>query len=168
MKRFILSALVLTLAVTVSYGQKTKAEKEALAAALYEKAVAAITAKDFVIIPDQYQKADGTTENSNDDFAFISYENGVVYLQGSIVAGNNYTNRTSVSDFKQETDKKGNTKVTMKVTGSAITAKVEISVKKGGNYADVIVTPTSGSQKVFSGELLPRGESKYRKRPNEV
>ena len=73
-----------------------------------------------------------------------------------------------MSDFKQETDKKGNTKVTMKVTGSAITAKVEISVKKGGNYADVIITPTSGSQKVFSGELLPRGESKYRKRPNEV
>lgn len=168
MKRLLLTAFVLTLAFGTAFAQKTKAEKEAAGLALFNKALAAVEAKDFAIVPDQYESSNGNIEASNDDFAFISYEKTVVYLQGMIVASNSYTNRTSVNDYKQEIDKKGNLKIVMQVQGSAITAKVEISVKKGGNYADVIVTPTKGEVRIFSGELLPRAESKYRKRPNEV
>ncbi len=168
MKKIILSAICLTLVFTAGFAQKTKAEKEALGLALFAKAQAAVEAKDFVIVPDQYQTSTGSSESNNDDAVFISYEIQNFYLQGNIVCGNSYTNRTTVNQYKQELDKRGTLKIVMQVQGSAITAKVEISVKKGGNYADVIVTPTKGDVRIFSGELVPRSESKYRKRPNEV
>ncbi len=168
MKKILLSVLFIALAFNVNFAQNSKAEKEAAAAALFNKAVAAIEAKDFAIVPDQYETSNGTIETNSDDFAFISYEKEFVYLQGMIVASNSFTNRTSVTDYKQEFDKKGNLKVVMQVKGSAITAKIEISMKKGSNYADVIVTPTKGETRRFSGEVLLRSESKYRKRSNEV
>jgi outer membrane protein assembly factor BamA len=56
----------------------------------------------------------------------------------------------------------------MQVRGNFITAKIEISLKKGFNNADVIITPTKGSFQRFSGEIVPRGESKYFKRAGEM
>ena len=56
----------------------------------------------------------------------------------------------------------------MQVKGAAITARVEIFVRKNGNYADVVVTPTQGTTRRFSGEITTRAESKYRKKPNVV
>lgn len=52
--------------------------------------------------------------------------------------------------------------------GSFITAKIEILLKKGGNYADIIVTPSKGSTIRFSREVIPRAEAKYFKRSNVV
>lgn len=168
MKKLLLSVLFIALITGVSLAQNSKAEKEAAATAIFNKAVAAIEAKNFVIVPDQYESSNGTVESSNDDFAFMAYEGEFLYLQGMIVASNSYTNRTTVSEYKQEFDKKGNLKVVIQTKGSAITAKIEISIKKGGNYADVIVTPTKGTTRIFSGEVTLRSESKYRKRSNEV
>ena len=58
--------------------------------------------------------------------------------------------------------------VEMQVSGSQIQAKVEILMRKGGNYAEVIITPSKGSVRRFSGEVTPKSESKYYKRPNVV
>mgnify|MGYP000870757733 FL=1 len=85
-----------------------------------------------------------------------------------IICSNSFTNRTEVTSINQKEDKKGNIFIEMQVSGSAITAKVEISLRKGGNYAEVIVTPTKGTTRRFSGEILPRAESKYIKKPNVV
>jgi hypothetical protein len=157
----------MTILSTVSLAQNKKADKEAAEKAQFEKAVAALDAKDFVIIVDSYEASDRTIQTNTDVANFMSYEKEFVVLQG-IPAGNQYTNKVNVLDFKQETDKKGNIRLNMQVKGFYITAKIEIFMKKGGNYADVIVSPNKGGTKRFSGEVIPRSESKYFKRPGEV
>lgn len=168
MKRIFLFIGIISITLSVSFAQNKKAEKEAAAKAQSEKAFAAIEAKDFVIIVDTYEASDRTIQTNTDVANFLSYEKDFVFLQGSIVAGNTYTNKLDISDYKQVADKKGNTRIEMQVKGSFITAKIEIFMKKGGNYADVIITPTKGDTKRFSGEIVPRSESKYFKRPNVV
>jgi len=149
-------------------GQNKKAEKEAAGLILFEKAAAAIEAKDFVIIVDTYESSGGTFETNTDVAIFFSHESDFAFMQGWIVAGNNYTNKVNVTDYSKETDKKGNIKVAMQVKGAFVTAKVEVFLKKGGNYADVIIYPAKGDSRRFSGEVTLRGESKYFKRPGEV
>ena len=168
MKKIILLVGILGFLSTVSFAQNKKAEKEAAAKAQFEKALAAIEAKDFVIIVDTYEANDRTIQTNTDDANFFSYEKEFVFLQGGILTGGNATHKLNVSDYKQEVDKKGNVKIEMQLKGSLITAKVEIFVKKGGNYADVILSPAKGGSKRFSGEVVPRAESKYIKRPGVV
>lgn len=168
MKRIFFLVVIVFISLSVSFAQNKKAEKEAAAKAQYEKSMAAIEAKDFVIIVDSYEAENGIIETNTDVQNFISYETEFVFMQGAIVAGNGYTNKLTVSDFKKVVDKKGTVKIEMQCKGSFVTAKVEISMKAGGNYADVIITPSKGNSKRFSGEVIPRGESKYFKRPGVV
>ncbi|HEX7584236.1 MAG TPA: DUF4251 domain-containing protein [Prolixibacteraceae bacterium] len=163
-----LSHKMISRSMTVSFAQNKKADKEAASKAQFEKAVAAIEAKDFVIIIDTYESASGTIETNSDDSNFLSYEKEFVFMQRMIVAGNNYTNKVTVTDYKQVADKKGNVRIEMQCKGSFVTAKIEITMKKGGNYADVIITPAKGDTKRFSGEIVPRAESKYFKRSGVV
>lgn len=166
MKKLFLFALILGLASTLSFAQDKKAEKEAAAKAQFEKAAAAIEAKDFVIIVDTYETSTGTIETNTDVAKFISYEGGFIFLQGIAVGANPH--KLTVSDYKQVVDKKGNLRIEMQCKGSLVTAKIEIFMKKSGNYADVITTPTKGETSRFSGEVIPRTESKYFKRPGVV
>jgi hypothetical protein len=152
-----------------SFAQNKKADRDSLALIKFEKAVAAVEAKDFVIIVDSYETANGIFETNTDNANFLSYEKEFVFLQGQIIAGNSNTNKLTVSDYSQVADKKGNIKISMQVRGFFITAKVEITLKKtAGAYADVILTPTKGDVKRFSGDVVPRGESKYFKRSGEI
>jgi hypothetical protein len=168
MKRIIVTVLILVISLSFASAQNKKAEKEAAGLALFEKAKAAIEAKDFVIVPDSYEKSDGTPETNNDEANFLMYEGDFVYLQGMIICSNSFTNRTTVTSINQKIDKRGNLSVEMQVSGSAITARIEIQMRKGSNYADVIVTPTKGNARKFSGEIVPKAQAKYYKRPNEV
>jgi hypothetical protein len=168
MKKIVLFIGVLTLIGLATSAQNKKEEQEKAAQAAFEKAMAAIEVKDFVIIVDAYEAGSGTIETNTDVANFLSYEKEFVFLQGSMVAGNNFTNKVTVSGYTQVTDKKGNIKIGMQVKGSFVTAKIDIFLKKGGNYADVIITPTKGDAKRFSGEIIPTGESKYFRRPGEV
>lgn len=158
MKKLFLFTGIICLAFTVSFAQNKKADKEATAKVQFEKALAAIEAKDFVIIVDAYESGSGTIETNSDDANFLSYEKEFVFMQGMIVAGNDYTNRVSVTDYKQTTDKRGNIRIEMQCKGSFVTAKIEISLKKGGNYADVIVTPTSGTISQKKGETVSQSK----------
>lgn len=166
MKRVLVLALLVFAAATSGYSQK--ADKAAAAQAQFDKAKAAIDAKSFVIVPDSYEASNGAFETNTDDANFLSYEGEFVFLQGSIICGNSYTNKASITTIEQKLDKKGNLIVEMQVSGSQIQAKVEILMRKGGNYAEVIITPSKGSVKRFSGEVTPKSESKYYKRPNVV
>lgn len=168
MKKIFLITGIIFFTLSLTFAQDKKAEKEAAAKAQFDKAFAAIDAKDCVIIVDTYEAKDGTIETNTDVANFLSYEGESIFLQGAIVAGNNATNKLSISDFSKTADKKGNVKVEMQCKGSLITAKIEISIKKSGNYADVIITPTKGDAKRFSGEVIPRPESKYFKRPGVI
>jgi hypothetical protein len=168
MKRILLLFCFVSAALFSSFGQSKKAEKDSIARVQFEKAVAAMDAKDFVIIVDSYETAGGIFESNTDAANFLSYEKEFVFLQGQMIAGNGYTNKLTVSENNQVTDKKGNVRLVLQVRGFYINAKIEIFLKKGGNYADVILTPTKGDTRRFSGELQPRSESKYFKRSGEV
>lgn len=168
MKRILLSLFLITAVIINATAQNKKAEREAIAQAKFEKALAALNDKDYVIIVGTYDKGGGNFETNTDNSVFISYEKEDVFIQGQIIADNNHTNKLSVSEFKQTTDKKGNVKSTMQLRGNLINAKLEITLRKGGGLADVIITPTKGGTKRFSGELVPRSESNYFKRPGVI
>ena len=168
MKKIILSICFISVALLSTFAQNKKAVRDSIALIRFNKAVAAVEAKDFVIIVDTYVTGDGNYETNTDKANFLSYEKKFVFLQGQIIAGNSYTNKLTVSDYSQVTDKKGNISISMHVRGNFINGKVEISLRKGFNNADVIITPTQGSFRRFSGEVVPRAESKYFKRSGEI
>ena len=167
MKRVLLSVCLISLALFSASAQK--ADKDSIALVQFERAIADIEAKDFVIIVESYAREDGSFETNTDNSQFVSYEKEFMFLQGMILADNVHTNKLTVSDYSQETDKKGNVKISMQATGFYIRAKVEISLKKKtGNYADVIITPTKGSTKRFSGYVIPTARSEYFKRSSVI
>jgi hypothetical protein len=168
MKRILLSLFFIGTAFLSSFAQNKKAERDSLAVVKFEKALTAVEAKNFVIIVDYYRTEAGSTEVNTDAANFLSYEKEFVYLQGQIVAENSNRNKLTVDDFSKSVDKKGNVQITLQVRGLLIIAKIEILLKKGGNYADVIITPTKGNVKRFSGEVVPTAESKYFKRAGEM
>jgi archaellum biogenesis ATPase FlaH len=168
MKKFLVTFCFISAALMPSIAQDKKAEREAATLAAFEKVLVTIETRDYVIIVDNYD-VNGVFETNTDVSNFLSYEKEFVYLQGMIIAGNNNTNKLTVSDYNQVTDKKGNVKISMQTKGFFITAKIEMTLKKtAGNVADVIITPTKGTVKRFSGEVVPRAESKYFKRPGEI
>jgi hypothetical protein len=168
MKKLFLAFCFLGAALMPTFAQDKKAEREAAALAAFEKALATIESKDFVIIVGTYQIG-GVFETNNDVSIFLAYEKEFIILQGNLITGNNNTNKLAVSDYSQTTDKKGNIKISMQAKGNLINAKIEISLKKSaGSMADVIITPTKGDVKRFSGEVVPRAESNYFRRPGEI
>jgi hypothetical protein len=170
MKRVFLLAALVCFAFSVSFAQNKKAEKEAAAKAQFDKAVAAIDAKDFVIIVDTYvSNKTGEIVTTIDNTNFFSYEKEFAYVQGVVFFGESYpnTHKLTVSNYNQVVDKKGNLKVEMFGRGSMTEGKIEIYLKKGGNYADVIYTMKNFTVR-FSGEVIPTAESKYFKRPGAV
>ena len=169
MKKFFVTLCFLTAALMPAVSQDKKAEREAAALAAFEQALATIETKDFVIITESYMVGSGIWETNTDVAVFFSYEKDFAYLQGAILTGNTNTNKLEVSDFNQVADKKGNVKVSMQAKGFFINARIEISLKKtGGSLADVIITPTKGEVKRYTGEVVPRAQSKYFKRPGEI
>jgi hypothetical protein len=170
MKRILLSIFIISAVLFSSYAQgNKKAEKDSLALVKFEQALATLETKDWVIIVDSYETEGGIFETNTDAANFLSYEKDYVFMQGQILAGNTHTNKLEVSNYDQSADKKGNVRISMQVRGFFITAKVDISLtKKGGDYADVIITPTKGSMKRFSGYVVPRSQSKYFKRTGEI
>jgi hypothetical protein len=168
MKEILLAFCFIMAAMVSSFGQNKKAEKDSIGRVQFEKAAAAMEAKDFVIIVDSYETGAGSFETNTDEANFLSFEKEFVFLQGQIIAPNSFTNKLTVSEETQTTDKKGNIRMILQVRGSFINAKIDIFLKKGSNYTDVILTPTKGDVKRFSGEVIPRSESKYFKRSGGV
>lgn len=165
MKRVLTSLLLIVTLIISASAQNKKAERDSLALVKFEKALAAINDKDYVIVAETYGSE---YLPISDNSVFLSYEKEFIFLQGQVVAGNEHTNKLTISEFVQTTDNKGNVKSTMQVRGNLITAKIEISLRKGGGKADVIITPTRGDSRKFTGEVVPRLESKYFKRTGGI
>lgn len=169
MKKILLAFCFISAALLTANGQNKKAEREAAAQAAFEKALATIETKNYVIIVATYQTADGMFADNTDNANFLAFENDNVILQGGIVAGNNNTNKLAVSDYNQATDKKGNVRISYQAMGRLINAKISMSLKKSaGNMAEVIITPTKGTAKRFNGLIVPTAESKHYRRPGEI
>lgn len=169
MKKVFMAICFLSVALMPSLGQDKKAEREAAALAAFEKALATIETKDYVIIVGTYQTEGAVFIDNTDNANFLAFENDHIILQGAIIADNSNTNKLVVSDYNQVTDKKGNVRISFQAKGHLITAKVEMSLKKSaGNVADVIITPTRGTVKRFNGEIVPKAQSKYFRRPGEI
>jgi hypothetical protein len=168
MKKLILAICFISAALFNVNGQDKKAEREAAALAAFEKALTTIESKDYVIIVGTYQTG-GMFNDNTDNANFMAFENDHIILQGAIIADNNNTNKLTVSDYNQTTDKKGNIRISFQAKGLLINARVEMSLKKSaGNVADVIITPTKGEVKRFNGEIVPKAQSKYFRRVGEI
>ena len=63
----------------------------------------------------------------------------------------------SASNVKVQTDKKGNTTLSMNVMGTGISATVNIFLFKGSNYASVVISPNYNSNRItLRGRLVPK------------
>lgn len=169
MNRILLLIVILTCFSSPLYSQRSKAEKKAaiqakkqseIAANIvkYEKAVAAIQAKDFVIFVDMLGSTNMLTRDIRN---FLSYEKDYVYFQSS----GSVTNKLTVSNYHKTIDKNGDINISMFVKGFYIHEKVDIFIKNGNNWAEVII---GNNAPRFSGELLPRAESNYFMRPDII
>lgn len=169
MKKLLLIALSLCFMMPL-YAQKlTKEEKAAQQKALYEAAVKAVEEKDFVIIPDSYIDSDGIENPIQDNSVFFAYEKANLFMQGAVVCDNSYTNIAEAKEFTPKYDKKGNLKLRILVEGRQIHGVYQISMRAGGNTADVIFTPrTGGTVRKFQGPLVKASSTRYMKRSNPM
>lgn len=147
--------------------EQTRKEKKAAQAALdqllFEEAKQAVDNKAFVLEADQVIFKYGTTAfvSSNTNFVAVDGDNAVVQVAFNIpVGGPNGLGGVTVdgkaSDYKVQTDKKGNIHISMNVMGVGISAQVIINLPKDGNDASVDILPNFSSNRFsLSGRLLP-------------
>jgi len=168
MKKLLLIFCIISVVLIPSFAQSKMADKKALALAQFDKVLATIESKDFVITVNPSQIFFGSGEPTYNT-KFLSYENESVILQG-IIWGQNVPNKLKVSDYKQVMDKNGDFKISMYVLGFYLNGKIDISLKKTeGNVARVIISSyTNKSHNRFWGRLLPRSESNYLQQPGLI
>ena len=156
MKRFLILAVALMIALP-NFAQKlSKEEKAAQIKALNETAIKAIEENDWAIVPTSYIDSDGIDNQLTDNGIFISYEKTAFFAQGARVCGDSRTLVAEVKDFDKKIDKKGNLKMSFNVQGRYIQGKYQITMRAAsGNIADVIFTPTSGTVRKFQGPIVP-------------
>ena len=168
MKRFLILAVALLIALP-NFAQKlTKEEKAAQQKALYETMIKALEEKDWAIVPTSYDN-EGVSEQLTDNGIFISYEKTNMFMQGWTVCANSYTNIAEVKEYEIIKDKKGNPKkVVIMVQGRHIQGKYQLSLPKvdSGNVVDVIFQPSSGSARKFQGPVVPSKVAGFYKKSN--
>lgn len=186
MKKFIALVVLIMSAATTMYAQESKvenrtdsnaqkeaerarakAEEQVSDAVLYENAVAALKAHQFVLEADRVIFRNGRTAfvNSGTNFVLINQERGTVQVAfntthpgpngigGGTVDGTN-------SDMEITTDKKGNVNCRFSIQGIGISAQVFITLINGGNSATVTVSPNFNSNTLtLDGTLVPLDQS---------
>ena len=168
MKKSILLAVAMMLVMPLFAQKLSKEEKAAIAKAGYELALEAVKSKAWVLVPSSYTQKDGMIANNIDNSEFISCEGEYMYAQGRIVCDNNYTNQLNPTSYEPKTDKKGNLRFTIVVSGRMMRGSYTISMRVNTNSADVIFTPNKGDAKRFSGTIVPLKQASYNKRSNPI
>ena len=182
-KRLIL--LVMLLASAVAAGAQTerriytKAEQESAQKREVEKrieaiqdsirsveAFAALEQLDFMLEANRLSFKRGETAyvTSNTNFVSLSDDKAVIQIAPFYGGGPNgvggITLEGRASNIKLKTDKKGNVILTMSVSGTGLSAMVDISLPKNSYMASVTVNPNFHSNRVtLYGVLLPSGKS---------
>lgn len=151
--------------------QNLKAEQKALQAkldsALYEESLAAIEDTAFTLEADRVIFKDGEIAyvTSNTNFVSVNKNHAVVQVAFNVPASGfnglgGITVQGSVMGYQIKVDKKGEIHVEMDVQGTAISARVYISMFEGAHDASVDVVPNFNSDRItLNGVLLPLKKS---------
>lgn len=157
----------------------TKAEQESAQKREIEKCIEAIQDSirsveaftaleqlDFVLEANRLSFKRGETAyvTSNTNFVSLSDDQAVIQIAPFHGGGPNgvggITLEGRASNIKLKTDKKGNVTFTMSVSGTGLSATVDISLPKNSYMASVTVNPNFHSNRVtLYGILLPTGRS---------
>ena len=135
---------------------------------LWQQAWTAIGKKAFVIEADAitFKYGDRVYVNSTTNFISVNGDRGVVQISpSSFVSGPNGVGGITVdgriSNMDLKVDKKGNTRISMNISGKGINAQLDITLYAGSDNAYVIVSPNFNSQTVrLEGKLVPYGQSR--------
>lgn len=133
----------------------------------YVRALNAITSRSFVVEADQLVLPNGRPAyvSSTTNFVSLDADEAVVQVAPfNAAAGINgvggITLDGTVSNVVADTDKKGNTRFSMNVSGAGISAVVDIHLYKGGNTVQVNINPNFNSNRVIlRGVLVPFKDS---------
>lgn len=146
---------------------RLKAEEQVTNALLYNKAAAALQAKQFVMEADQIISRRGRSAfvNSNTNFILVNQKQGSIQVAfNTILPGPNgiggITVDGNISDIKTTTNKKGNISCNFSVQGIAVSAQVFLTLTNGSNNASVTISPNFNSNSItLNGKLVPLEES---------
>lgn len=147
--------------------EQRRAEQEALDSLLYEQSQKALKAKEYVLEADRVIFKRGTTAyvSSNTNFIAVENDRATVQIAFNIpVSGPNGIGGITVeglmSNYKQQTDKKGNTHISFNVMGTGISARIDINQAKGSDRATVNISPNFNSERLtLEGHILPLQQS---------
>ena len=177
--------LVVLLASAVTAGAQTerriytKAEQESAQKREIEKRIEAIQDSirsveaftaleqlDFVLEANRLSFKRGETAyvTSNTNFVSLSDDKAAIQIAPFYGGGPNgvggITLEGRASNIKLKTDKKGNVTLTMSVSGTGLSATVDISLPKNSYMASVTVNPNFHSNRVtLYGDLIPAARS---------
>ena len=159
MNRLFLFMTILVLGVPV-YAQSekridTKEKQENVNSREMKKQLAAI--QDSI----NYKNCGTAFVSSNTNFVSLSDNRAIVQVApfngGGLNGVGGITVEGSASNVKVQTDKKGNTTLSMNVMGTGISATVNIFLFKGSNYASVVISPNYNSNRItLRGRLVPK------------
>lgn len=129
-------------------------------------ALQALEKLDFVLEANQliFKRGETAFVTSTTNFVSLSNDKAIIQIAPFNGGGPNgvggITLEGRASNIKIKTDKKGNTIFTMNVSGTGLSATVDISLPKDSYRASVTVNPNFHSNRVtLSGDLLPSGYS---------
>lgn len=134
----------------------------------WEQAGAAVDKRSFVIEADAVTFKNGVRlmVNSMTNFIAVDGDRGVVQISPSnFVNGPNgvggVTVDGSISGYEVTTDRKGNVRISMNVTGAVINATVDITLYPGSDQAYVVVSPNFNSRTIrIEGTIVPYAHSR--------
>lgn len=140
-----------------------KKQEEAQQMALFNRAVAALKAQSFVLEADRIVLKRGQVVYVNDRTNFVSLDGDKASVQLAFNTARPLANGIGgvtvdgrASNVKIKEDKKGNVTFTMSVTGSAISAQIEIRIPYGGTNVQATVLPNFSSNRItFGGTIVP-------------
>lgn len=176
MKRFV-SMMMLALWVAMGHmsaqeareltREEKKALQERLDSLLYVDAETAIENKAFTLEADQVVFKYGQTAfvSSNTNFVAVNGEDAAVQVAFNIPASGlnglgGVTVDGTISRYETRKDKKGDLFISMDVMGTGISARVDISMRRGSNRASVTISPNFNSNRLtLNGVVLPKERS---------
>jgi len=144
-----------------------KAADDAQQLLLFNQAVEALNAKDFILEADrvEFKRGNFRYVQPNTNYVGVKDKRATVQLAlSNFSSGPNgiggITVEGTTSGVEMKTDSKGNVSYSMMVQGTGISAQVTFNLIKGTNKCTAIVTPNFSSNRIsFTGYLYPTEES---------
>lgn len=140
-----------------------KAAEEASEMAMFEEAVKALEAKDFVLEAErvEFKRGNFAYVTPSTNFVSLAGEQAVIQLAfNGVFSGPNglggITVEGTATHIEMNRDKRGNVSFSMMVQGTAVSAQVTFRMMKGTSRCSVTVSPNFNSNRLtFTGRLYP-------------